>query len=250
MIDDRGQAITARLEREVARALEALPDNRAKVVEVLSRYPDLLTPINEHRSETCHTRALSYFLGQRFPHAQDCAAAIMRVALNRHPPAEHRLDAKQTKAELYVPDVGRLDVFFRYGPWHVVIEAKIDAAEGEGQREKYADWLDRIGGKRGLLIYLTPEDRQEPQANTSAASPKIAKVTYRELTFTQLLREWLFVAARQVDPLAEYLGAYLKSVAMHLCGKPLAEHGNFGDWSVATRLALVDLLKSQSECRA
>ena len=68
---------------------------------------------------------------------------------------------------------GEVDIEVAGSDWWLVIENKIDAAEAEGQTEKYAD-CHSFAGKRFFAVFLTRDGRR-------AQSRKFRSMSYRTL---------------------------------------------------------------------
>jgi len=97
--------------------------------------------------------------------------------------------------------------------WRLVIEAKIDAEEGEKQLALYDEWIEEHPGPTEVLrVFLTPDGRK---AKTSSAG-------WQPLTFLELagiLRR--ASAGLQNKPGYHYLRYYLTGVLKDICGIPL-----------------------------
>jgi hypothetical protein len=124
------------------------------------------------RLETAHTRTLAWLLDPKGEHG--FADALLR-ALLRHLAENQQIDgvvvgeiASECAIDNSDHQKGRLDVLARGSceengqpvRWLLVIEAKVDAWEGEGQLAKYEHWLRKeANGRRVLRVFLTPGAR-------------------------------------------------------------------------------------------
>jgi hypothetical protein len=80
--------------------------------------------------------------------------------------------------------LGRLDVFANgrweesgiEAPWRLVIEAKIDAVEGEKQLSLYDEWLGLDESEEALRVFLTPD----------GIKPKSSSARWHALSFLEL----------------------------------------------------------------
>ncbi len=139
----------------------------------------LFGTIDYGRLETAHTRALAWLLNARehgfgfelldalLEHISGRQLRVVRADVQSEFPVSCRTAANKT---------GRLDVLIDY-EWHdgsqtkasgcVVIEAKIDAEEGDEQLAFYDDWIERNRADREVFrLFLTPNGR-EPQSHSA-----------------------------------------------------------------------------------
>jgi hypothetical protein len=128
---------------------------------------------------------------------------------------------------------GRVDVSID-GPKAIVfIEVKIDAAEGNQQLSRYGKALAQLVGERvSLLVFLTFDEK------------KIAAGGHRQITFRNLLRVWLPIAASSRSQNAAYLSMYLKTIAQ-LYG--VAASGEFDRWPLHTQRAALAFIERELE---
>jgi hypothetical protein len=145
------------------------------------------------RLETAHTYALKWLLDPRQPHGfESCLSeALLSHLLKSEGPAKLQVEevAKEKNA-VVSGEQGRIDVFATgtwegsaYWPsfrarnweptvgspvrWMLVIEAKIDASEGDRQLEHYDEWIaGNHDDRRPIRVFMTPEGRP-PEAQPS-----------------------------------------------------------------------------------
>lgn len=255
VMQDGGTRYLSALDAQIDQRVQALPDSRSRMLESLSVAPDLLSPIAQERTEVAHTRALAHFLDSRkFSFAAACARALLEPLVGDI--ASHSESAKyvptEVQAEHYIDAGNRADVFFRFGPWPVLIEAKIDAAEGPGQRLRYASWLLDIAEESAVLIYLTPDG--DPTGDDAGPLPDNVALKYISMSYEQLLRLWLPLVSIPYEEKptlshARYLARYLKTIAVHVCEPPLAEEGSFSGWTPSTKFSCLDFVENMESVR-
>ncbi len=185
----------------------------------------LFRTMDSGRLETAHTRTLAWLLdpGKDEEHgfSDTLMAALLEQLANRS-----RFD------RLYVQEVvseyplegsagkGRFDILAR-GEWErsdervrwiLVIEAKVDAWEGEGQLDKYDEWLaSHADGREIYLVFLTADGRESETGCDE----------WKPWSFLKLVQVF-----RQVYPhLAtargfHFLRFYLAGVLQDICGWP------------------------------
>jgi hypothetical protein len=183
------------------------------------------------RLETAHTRTLGWLLD---PGKEHGFGDKLISALLRHLAAPDRIESvrvERVRSEYPIagaaPERGRLDVLAlgQWGgsdahlqSWILVIEAKIGADEGEGQLEKYENWLPPEAGNRKVLrVLLTPDAR-------NAVS---GKKDWKRLSYLDLVRVFRGVYGQLSHaPGYHFLRYYLAGVLRDVCGWPLpvADH--------------------------
>jgi hypothetical protein len=195
----------------------------------------LFRPLGLGRLETAHTRALAWLLS---PVAQHGFGNVLLRALLIHLTSDTALllaPGSTVNTEERI-DTGRLDIF-AYGDWRrstggpskwaLVLEAKIDAGEGEDQLDRYDDWLKRQVSAEPLRIFLTPDGRQ----------PNSGGPGWRTLSFLDLVRIFRAASAPLQDaPGAAFLRFYLSGVLQDVCHWSLPLEANCFDPYSALRL--------------
>jgi hypothetical protein len=176
------------------------------------------------RLETAHTRALEWMLGD---HEHGFGNQLLE-ALLRHLLKGRRIrltHVDQVESEYLVDygpgrtEVGRIDVLAR-GRWEelgkevswlLVIEAKIDAEEGEEQLSQYDVWLERYAQPIEVLrVFLTPDGR----------APRTSSAEWQVLKFVDLASVFRRVSGLQDRPGYHFLRYYLTGVLRDICGLP------------------------------
>lgn len=181
----------------------------------------LFRPKGYGRLETAHTRTLAWLLDPNGEHGfgTSLLAALFRylsgdecsemVCVNVE--SEYPIDFRGAK--------GRLDVFAqgawkdekRRG-WAIVIEAKVDALEGEGQLQRYDDWLRSNAADREVFrLFLHPDHRE----------PETANEDWLTLSYLELVRIFRPVYGKlRHKPGFQFLRFYLAGVLQDICGWP------------------------------
>jgi len=181
----------------------------------------LFRTMDAGRLEVAHTRILAWLLNPDAEHGFGTtllAALLTRIS---GMDCSHGLRVMQVKTE-YPTDSGvkgRLDVLAegawedpsRKG-WVLVIEAKIDAGEGEDQLQKYETWLrSKAVGRKIIRIFLTADRRP----------PETGAVEWEVLSFLDLVR--IFRAAYGTllhAPGFHFLRFYLAGILHDVCHFP------------------------------
>ena len=132
------------------------------------------------RLETAHTRTLAWLLGKReHGFGFKLVEALLRRLLKGRRIRVTRVDKVESEYLVYCEsspsDLGRIDVLAEglweeLGneiPWRLVIEAKINAEEGEEQLSRYDNWLKQYSESTEVhRVFLTPNGR-EPRTSSS-----------------------------------------------------------------------------------
>ncbi len=168
------------------------------------------------RLETAHTQVLAWLLDPKMEHG--FGDGFLRALLS-HLSGETIVDpihVEKTHSE-YVIDDGRLDVIvqgdFRRASdkqrWLLLIEAKIDANEGEQQLRTYDKWAGKHANGRDVYrVFLTPDGR----------SSETAIETWTPLTFLQLACIFRTVLKQQQErPGYHFLRFYICGVLKDIC---------------------------------
>jgi len=177
------------------------------------------------RLETAHTRALAWMLDKR----EHGFGIQLLEALLRHLLKGRRIrliHVDQVESEYpvdYGPartEAGRIDVLAK-GRWEetgkevswlLVIEAKIDAEEGEEQLSQYDDWLERHAQQTEVLrVFLTPDGRK----------PLTGSPEWQVLKFLDLASVFRRVSGLQDTPGYHFLCYYLTGVLRDICRLPV-----------------------------
>ena len=225
----------------------ALPTARRAMLGVLEMRPDLLGPLGQARVETVHSALVAHFLDRRKSGdvGVACRAAFGTLLMN--PTMEEEevavpecLDfaAAEVRTERHLGKYGRVDISIESPRTVVLIEVKVDAAEGDQQLPDYATALDELcsqGSREGILVFLTQDPEQHPNAKQAA----------RHIVFRDLLKAWLPVAISGRTSEHVYLSMYLKTVAFHLYS--LAEADAFDYWSLRTQRSALQFLEAEVE---
>jgi hypothetical protein len=174
------------------------------------------------RLETAHTRALAWLFGDREHgfHNQLLEGIMRHLRGDR---CIGTISVESVKSEHPVSrgptSAGRIDIFAegrweedgKNVKWVLVIEAKIDAHEGEEQLARYDMWLDHdYAHSTQIRAFLTPEGRP-PETNSS-------KRHWDTLSFVDLAKVFRSVQGLQTKPGYHYLRYYLTGVLRDVCG--------------------------------
>src|SRR5262249_40988516 len=140
---------------------------------------------------------------------------------------------------------GRLDVVMegtwengaRNG-WVLVIEAKVDASEGEDQLQRYETWLrSNARGREPMRVFLTTDGRL-PESSTES---------WESLSFLELVRIFRAVyGALRHAPGFHFLRFYLAGVLQDVCRLPRnVQSENADPYAVASYLKAVSYSHSE-----
>jgi hypothetical protein len=200
--------------------------------EYLTRLPaddPLLSPVSLFgtmdygRLETAHTRALAWLLGDR---EHGFGTQLLEALVSHLEGRQVRLtDVARVESEYPVScgptEAGRIDILAEGRweevgnevSWRLVIEAKIDAEEGEEQLSLYDEWLEEQDPQPGkiLRVFLTPDGRD---AGTST-------VEWRAMSFLELASILRRVPGLQDKAGYHFLRYYLTGVLRDVCGLPV-----------------------------
>ncbi|WP_437644358.1 PD-(D/E)XK nuclease family protein [Sorangium sp. So ce362] len=226
---------------------KALPSARRAMLGVLETRPDLLGPLGQAHVEVVHSALVAHFLDPRKSGdvGTACRAAFGTFLI--HPTSEEEEGAipealnfvgAEVRTERHLGKHGRVDISIESPRAVVLIEVKVDAAEGLQQVPDYAAALGELcaqGAREGILVFLTQDPEQRPSVKQAA----------RHIIFRDLLRLWLPVAISGRTSEHMYLSMYLKTVAVHLYG--LAEADTFDYWSLRTQRNALRFLESEVE---
>ena len=177
------------------------------------------------RLETAHTRALAWLLDPSKEH--DFGSKLLEALLERVEGQRHPLEVRRVESEFLIDQpgkseaTGRIDVFAEGNwsdgrgkriPWLLVLEAKIDACEGEGQLSRYEAWLESFADDRKVLrVFLTPAGRQT----------ETAREDWFLLSFQELVETFRAASDELQDkPGYHYLRLYLAGVLRDVCRWP------------------------------
>jgi hypothetical protein len=200
------------------------------------------------RLEVAHTRTLAWLLDPTGEHGfGDTLLAALLHRLSRYDCSE-ALRVKRVESELPIDGSGakgRLDVLAEgtwenteRGGWVLVIEAKVDAWEGEGQLPKYEKWLrSNAAGREDFRIFLTPDGR----------APETGVEEWESLSFLKMVEIFRAVyGGLRHAPGFHFLRFYLAGVLQDVCGLSCNVRKDSDDpYAVASYLKTVE--KSRSE---
>jgi hypothetical protein len=207
----------------------------------------LFRTMDSGRWEKAHTQTLAWLLDPKSEHG--FGTTLLAALLGRLSGCDcsDRLRVEQMKSEyqIYGSDAkGRLDVLAEgtwneeRGGWVLVIEAKVDALESEGQLDKYDEWLDfHAAGRETYRVFLTP-DGDAPEGGCDE---------WKALSFRALVQIFRTVYDRlRLAPGFHFLRFYLAGVLQDICGFPRNIAEDAADpYAVASYLKKV--LESHSE---
>jgi hypothetical protein len=174
------------------------------------------------RLETAHTRALTWLLHPEREHG--FGTALLAALLRRLSAGNCSDSPRVTRVESEFPidgssAKGRLDVLAegtwaagQRSGWVLVIEAKVDAWEGEAQLQKYEEWLQsNAAGRQVFRVFLTPEGR----------APDTGAEEWEPLSYSELVRTFRAVyGGLRHAPGFHFLRFYLAGVLQDVCHWP------------------------------
>lgn len=183
------------------------------------------------RLETAHTRTLAWLLHPQREHGfgQALLAALLRGLSGRACLGEIRVD--RVESELPIDGCGangRLDVLAegkwansKRSDWVLVIEAKVDAGEGEDQIQKYDAWLkSNAAGREVFRVFLTPDGRP-PEPTPDRRAPETGAEKWEPLSYLGLVRTFREVyGGLRHTPGFHFLRFYLAGVLQDVCRLP------------------------------
>lgn len=178
------------------------------------------------RLETAHTRAFAWMLDPRKEHGFGCelAKALLLLPHFHGPGFTDKISVDDVWAEYQIDD-GRLDVLV-YGnslnsegtreDWLLLVEAKVDAFEGDRQLRRYDKWIAaNAHGRQVYRVFLTPDGRD----------PETSNELWIRLSFPQVA--CAFRKASSVlsnEPGYHFLRYYLSGLLKDVCLWPLPMH--------------------------
>jgi hypothetical protein len=178
------------------------------------------------RLETAHTRTLAWLVNPKAEHGfgEKLLATLLQRLTRRdridtlsaeHVTSEYPIAGADEKGRLDVLAEGTWDEDGKQVRWVLVIEAKVDAWEGETQLEKYEQWLSPYAAERRvdrlLRVFLTPDGR----AAESGADE------WEPLSYPDLVRTFRPGYAELRDSAGfHFLRFYLAGVLQDICGCP------------------------------
>jgi hypothetical protein len=176
------------------------------------------------RLETAHTRALAWLLGDRehgfrFRLLKALLLYLLEgrsISLTGVDRVEREYPVRcgpTEKGRIDILAEGRWEEQGNEVPWRLVIEAKIDAEEGDQQLSLYDDWLELSPQPAEVLRVFLTQDGREPQTSLAGWQP---------LSFLELASLLRRVSAGLEDrPGYHYLRYYLTGVLREICGLPV-----------------------------
>jgi hypothetical protein len=217
--------------------VETLPDD-----DPLKCPISLFRTMDAGRLETAHTRTLAWLLDPTREHGfrTTLIAALLRRLFGES--YSNALRVLRTASEYPIDGGGaggRLDVVMegtwengaRNG-WVLVIEAKVDASEGEDQLQRYEAWLrSNAKGREPLRVFLTADGHL----------PESGADKWESLSFLELVRVFRAEYSGLRDaPGFHFLRFYLAGVLQDVCGLPRnVESQNADPYVVASYLKAV-----------
>lgn len=208
----RGGAINQLSER-----LERLPED-----DPLRCPVSLFGTMDYGRLETAHTRALAWLLDPRKEHG--FGSVLIDALLSRISGKSLPTEVRRVEGELPLGGHGRLDLFVegdwigadgQRNPWALLLEAKIDAWEGDDQLSRYERWLDKHALSHGcetFRVFLAPIGRHSDTSTQDWSS----------LSFEELAETFRSVLGKLTrTPGYHFLRYYLAGVLRDVCQWPI-----------------------------
>lgn len=208
----------------------------------------LFRTMDYERLETAHTRTLAWLLDPKGEHGfgTRLLAALLRRLSNQD--CSTSLKVKHVESEYPIDDSnarGRLDVLAEgawedgeQGGWVLVIEAKVDAREGEDQLQKYEGWLRSIATGRDVFrVFLTPNGRP----------PETGTEEWESFSFLKLVQIFRAVYSDlRETPGFHFLRFYLAGVLQDICGFPRdVRDGTADPYAIASYLKRIHESRSE-----
>jgi hypothetical protein len=175
------------------------------------------------RLETAHTRTLAWLLDPNGEHRFGKTLLAALLGWLSGDACSDGLCVKRVKSEFPIDGSGikgRLDVLAEgswedreRGSWVLVIEAKVDAWEGEEQLQKYETWLrsTNAAGREMFRVFLTPDGR----------APETGIEEWESLSYLELVRIFRAVyGGLRHKPGFHFLRFYLAGVLQDVCHWP------------------------------
>lgn len=217
----------------------------------LPRYEPLTCPVslfgtlNYGLRETAHTRTLAWLLDPQSPHGfQDTLLKVFLKETFKQTLAStaagcFRLSTVRVHSELkHDESQDRLDIFLegRWShqakhdeSWMVIVEAKVEAIEGEDQCARYESTYRRRlkSSTHNRLVFLTPDGRA---AKTTGAGKTSASSAWHPLSFLRLIAIWRPLLAKLQDTSGfDFLRLYITGVLTDIYDLPCGELGKNED---------------------
>ncbi len=181
--------------------------------------------------ETAHTRTLGWLMNPDEDHG--FKEALLRVFLGKifmEMPHEPQLHDVRIECELISGETrDRLDIFMRgkwtlpddkIEEWMVIVEAKVEADEGEDQCERYENLLqERISfSDHHALVFLTPDQGRMPETKSKCGGPQWIPISF--ITLMSLFRTQLPKLDKKpgIEFLRLYMTGVLKDLYLLNCG--------------------------------
>lgn len=199
-------------------------ETKLRMKEHLARLPaddpltcpiSLFGPMHCGRLETAHTHLLAWLLDPTKEHGFGLRLLQALLGFFREMPGT--LQIEKVQPEFPIED-GRIDVLVQgrtreaerqADGWLLVIEAKIDANEGELQLAKYDKWIRKFGRGRDVFrLFLTAEGRD----------PETSDEDWTPMSFLQLARIFR-MSYKDLEGLPghQFLRYYLTGVLKDIC---------------------------------
>jgi hypothetical protein len=185
----------------------------------------LFATMDYGRLETAHTRALAWLLDDReHGFGFQLLEALLHHLLEGRPihltkvdnvDSEYLIQCGPSRSHL-----GRIDVFAegcweesgKEAAWLLIIEAKIDAEEGEDQLSQYDYFLKPfLQSKEVLPVFLTADGRE----------PRTSSKKWKVMSFVELASVFRRVSGLQNLPGYHFLRYYLTGVLKDVCRLPV-----------------------------
>lgn len=221
---------------QTALRFHRLPAGRRREISIIGTSTDLLGPSGRRFDERLHTATIAWAMSRAVPFREAAIRAFvgavkagaLRGAASPLDDSALDISAVTTVPERSVGMYGRVDVWLETSSHVIAVEAKLLASEGDDQIPRYNGAHRLLPTKaHWSVVFLTVTPDREPTGDAI------------QITFADLLRAWLPVAASGDSPEHLHLGLYLASVA-RICG--FGRPGTFDDWNFSERRAALDLI--------
>ncbi len=202
----------------------------------------LFRTMDSGRLETAHTQTLAWLLDNKEHGFGDALLAALvgqladREQFDRfeveNVVSEHPLDTSAGQGRLDVLAKGGWEIGSERVRFMLVIEAKVDASESEGQLDMYDDWLSIHAADREIFrVFLTPDSH----------SPETGCEDWLTLSFQNLVQIFRKVYPKlKRTPGFHFLRFYLSGVLQDICGWPREVTADTSDpYAVASYLRTV-----------
>lgn len=215
-LDDRLGVWRANAQKELGSLISSIPKD-----DPLRCPISLFGTMDYGRLETAHTRALGWLLDRKKEHG--FGDTLLQALLEKVTGRSSCVECTYITCESPLKEgdkAGRIDIYAeghwiktdgQHSPWLLMLEAKVDAWEGDSQLERYEVSLKQ-SGREPVRVFLTPAGRQAETASNE----------WTVLSFQELAEAFRGVMDKlQDEPGYHFLRFYLAGVLKDVCSWPI-----------------------------